>query len=267
MFRLHDNHVHSYYSPDSNQPLIPYIEKAIELGCKYFLVTDHLDFNFCNKGEDWHSDYDKQKAELDELTYIYGDKIELLQGIEIGYKKEYINAIKSIIEHHHFNVVNFSIHDYDGINFYYKEEFEKYGIDKTLNLYFDLYIEALNSGVDFDVICHIDYGFKTAHFADKNLKLSDYNDKIETILKLVIEKNKVLEINTKVQEGISDDTNVRFLLSKYYELGGREISISSDSHELERYLSNFDHYVEIAKSIGFDHLCYFVKRVKHHYSI
>lgn len=267
MFKIHDQHVHTEYSPDSSQKIIPYIEKAISLGCKYFIVTDHMDFDFLAKGEDWHADYDKQAIELNTLKEIYKDKIEIMQGVEIGYKKKAIQGFKDLVNSHDFNIVNISIHDHDGINFYYGEEFVKYGLKDTINLYFDLYIEALQTDLDFDVVCHIDYGFKSAHFADPSIHISEYDDRITKILSLIIQRDKVLEVNTKVQEGINDDSNIIYILKKYYEMGGRNLSVSSDAHDLDRYYSNLDKYIQIAKEIGFDHLCYFVKRKRYEYKI
>ena len=79
--------------------------------------------------------------------------------------------------------------------------------------------------------------------------------------------NKALEINTKVQEAINDINHTKYLLSLYRQMGGEKVTLSSDAHSKERYLSNFDYYKNIIKECGFNYLVYFVKQKEYHYSI
>ena len=57
---LHDQHVHSYYSFDSEQPIEEYLIKAKEIGLDYFILTDHCDLNYLDKGEDVFFDIKKE---------------------------------------------------------------------------------------------------------------------------------------------------------------------------------------------------------------
>lgn len=54
---LHDQHLHSKYSHDSNEELINYIEIANRMGCKYFVTTEHFDLDLVINHEDWIVDY------------------------------------------------------------------------------------------------------------------------------------------------------------------------------------------------------------------
>ena len=157
---LHDQHLHTEYSEDSKAKIEDYIAKAIEAGCSYFVMTDHLDFDVAERGKTWIADYKKQKEELNILQNKYN--IKLLQGIEIGYKTQYKEEIKSIANSLDFDVINLSIHDYKKLDFYWDEPFIDNGAKEMVKLYLDLYIEAIKSDIPYQVVCHIDYAYKSA---------------------------------------------------------------------------------------------------------
>ena len=157
--KIFDQHVHSYYSFDSEQSIEGYIEKAISLDLSYLVLTDHFDLNYISSGKDIDFDINAQQKELDLLQVKYPN-IKLLKGIEIGYVKSELNRISNILSENHFDLVNYSVHEGGNIDFYYPEQFKEHGIEKTLDLYFETLLEALNANVDFDVFCHFDYGFK-----------------------------------------------------------------------------------------------------------
>lgn len=271
-FALHDQHIHSSFSSDSKQELSFYIDKAIELGCKYYITTDHLDFNICNSHIDWVADYKEQRKYLDFLkkTKYKDNDIELLLGIEVGYKAkdnlDYQKRINKILKDNDFDLINLSVHDYKDVDFYFYDNYEKYGLDEIMKIYFNMELDAINE-MDFDCLCHIDYAFKTIKMNNNDVKIDKYEDYLIRIFKSLIEKDKALEINTKVQEAINDDEHVRYLLRLYKKCGGKLLTLSSDAHELKRYESNFDYYKQIIKEEGFDYLCYFVKRKRYLYKI
>lgn len=264
--RIHDQHVHSKYSMDSNQELEPYIQKAIELGCKYFVTTDHVDFDLVEHHINWSVDYASLKAELKKLQYQYPN-ITLLLGIEMGYRKDHLEDIDAQLKKEQYDVVNLSIHDNAYADFYWEKYFIKYGIDNLMNVYFDEMIEATSTFLDYDVLSHIDYGFKTIYFINHQYKISKYENKIKEVMKNIIQYQKALEINTKVQEAIHDDTHTRYLLQLYKSLGGEKLTLSSDAHSVERYQSSFEHYKKIIKECGFHYLVYFIKRKEYIYYI
>ena len=262
---LHDQHVHSSYSVDSTQPVSAYYNYAKKLGCSYFVTTEHIDFDMKPDGKDWLVDFDSLIRDLNDLSMDGGPKP--LLGVELGYQKKYIDRLNSIASSHNFDLINLSIHDSGECEYYFKDDYLNYGIDTVMNIYYNQMLDAVTCFDNFDVLSHMDYAYKTIYKMDHKYKMEDYNEIITKILKKLIEKGKALEINTKVQGAFTDDSHLVYLLKLYYSLGGRKITISSDAHKLERYLESFDKYKELAKSIGFTYLCYFVKRVEYHFPI
>lgn len=258
---IFDQHVHSEYSFDSSQSIKEYLDKAQRLSLDYFVLTDHFDFNYLGSGKDLDFDISVQQKELKKIQSDY-PKIKILYGIEIGYVKSEIERIKKIIENYKFDLINFSVHENGEMDFYYQDGFIKNGLRDTLKNYYKTILESLNNFDDFDVVCHIDFGFKTAYLIDNSLKLRDFEEEVSDILRLIIKKDKTLEINTKVQEFINDE-HTKYLLKLYKNLGGKNLTLSSDAHKLDRYMNNFDHYISLIKGAGFDHLNYFIARKRY----
>ena len=88
---LHDQHVHSSYSEDSNELLENHYNEAKKFGCKYFVTTEHIDYMPSMSGYDWLCDFDKLIQNLEELKKLNGP-IPLL-GIEMGYRADYLDKI------------------------------------------------------------------------------------------------------------------------------------------------------------------------------
>lgn len=262
---IHDQHVHSYYSFDSEQRIEEYLEKTRELGLSYFVLTDHCDLNYLDKGDDIFFSLENQEKELNLLQTKYKD-IKLLKGIEIGYKQSELERIYKIINSTAFDLINFSLHESDQIDYYFEKDFEKRGIKETLKLYFLRELEAVTNFNDYDVFCHIDYGFKTAYLADKSLRISDYKETLTKILKTIIKNNKALEINVKVQSVMPKEHTV-YLFTLYKKLGGKYLTLSSDAHQVSDFRKDFDKYITLIKTCGFTELVYFVNRKKHLFKI
>ena len=81
---------------------------------------------------------------------------------------------------------------------------------------------------------------------------------ITEILKTVIADNKGIEINTSsYRYGIDDLTPSRDILKLYKELGGRILTIGSDSHKKEHLGAFIDKTKDELKSLGFKEFCTF----------
>ena len=206
-------------------------------------------------------DIKKQKEELDRLQKKY-PVIHILQGIEMGYKPIDLKRMNEVVENNHFDVVNFSLHETDGIDYYRQEPFKEKGIKEMLNFYFKQILEMVTVFDNYDILCHIDYGFKTAYLIDNSVSINEFEDIVSQIMRIIIQKDKTLEINTKVQ-GMLPIEHTLALLRIYKELGGKNISLSSDAHKVDRFCADFDKYISIIKEAGFDHLDYFIDRKRH----
>lgn len=261
---LHDQHLHSSFSCDSEASLKEYYQISKILGCSYFITTEHLDYDITMLKCDWIVNVKELRSTLNKIEEPNGPKT--LLGIEVGYRKEYIEAINKVLNSEHFDLINLSIHDSGEIEYYFADGFKLMGIKKVMQIYYQQMLEAVTNFDTFDVLSHLDYAFKTAYKIDSTYNfLSDQNE-IEAILKVLIQKGKVLEINTKVQKDLPVE-HLKQFLTLYKNLGGTKLTLSSDAHQTNRYLDGFNQYSTIIKSLGFDYLCYFINRKEYHFDL
>ena len=94
----------------------------------------------------------------------------------------------------------------------------------------------------------------------KNIR-TDYADIIDEILKLLIEKEKGLEVNSAgLKYGLPFAHPHPDVLKRYRELGGEIITIGADAHKPEHIAYDFAKAEEILKSCGFKYYTEFFEQ-------
>ena len=92
------------------------------------------------------------------------------------------------------------------------------------------------------------------------MRYSRQREMIEEILKQVIKDGKGIEINTSYHRyGLKDMTPSRDILKLYRELGGKIITIGSDSHKKEHLGAYIDEAKDELRKLGFQYYCTFEK--------
>jgi len=87
-------------------------------------------------------------------------------------------------------------------------------------------------------------------------------DIIDEILKVLIDKEKGLELNTGgIKKGMKDFHPCMDILKRYRELGGEIITIGSDSHDTAHIAEHFDRAAEVLQACGFRYYTVFEKRL------
>lgn len=111
---------------------------------------------------------------------------------------------------------------------------------------------------NYSVLAHMDL---VRRYLDKEVDLFEYSkDKIMKILKKVIADNKGIELNTSsVRYEINGFTPSIEILKLYHELGGKIITIGSDSHKPEHLGFHIKESKKLLKDIGFTQFCTFDK--------
>lgn len=270
-----DNHVHTYFSTDSDTPMEDMLKTAIEKGFSSICFTDHMDYNFPSEDDtpEFLLDVEPYFEELKRLNEKYGGKIKIRQGIELGLKKDCLDKCLSLTKEYPFDFVIGSTHLVDNIDPYYdtfwSDTPEKSGILR----YYETTLNNVNLGADFDVYGHIDYiirytpkmkQLKSQGLSDDtyiNRLTSDSMDIIEQILKTLIYNGKGIEINTAgFKYGLGHPNPHEKILKLYCELGGEIITIGSDAHECKHLAYDFEKVPEILKKCGFRYYSEFTGR-------
>ena len=245
---IYDHHVHTHYSSDCSELMEYYFVKAKSLGLNKVCFTDHIDFEvpYLNY-KDRIYDVAKARDEIKELGEKYS--IKGLLGVEMGYRVEFEERVRNYLENNHFDVVMLSIHQ--DCDYSFSKITRHYSVDRAAQIYFKALNNLLDSEIDFDILTHIDFFFR---YIDRKEEYLNYASEYTKVLKKLIKLDKILEINTGSIKYFGNYDFYEFVLKIYKNLDGKNISVGSDSHELESYKLNFDKVFSLLKAYGFDEI-------------
>jgi len=242
--------------------------QAKALGLSSLCFTDHMDYKFPSKRHTVEFLFSAEEyfSAIEKLRDKYPD-FPLRAGVELGLKRDVLPQCLSLTRNHAFDFVIGSTHLVDDIDVYYPEYWEAQGETRGISRYYEVTLENIQMGFDFDVYGHLDYiirncpAIKTAREAgtvreDFFQKYYEINREIiAEILRCLISHGKGIELNTGgFKYGLGHPNPHETILSLYRDLGGELITVGSDAHE-ERHLAyDFSKVPEILRHCGFS--CY-----------
>lgn len=253
-----DQHTHTMYSFDSSQDLEDSIQAAINAGIEHLAFTDHWDFHATSKGNNNEFEVEKRNEHIEELKEKYKEKIHLLRGVELGIQPATIELNREFLNQHHFDYVIGSVHAMDEKDIYSEQPIESFGVPEYRRYYENIY-EAVLGTKGINTLGHIDYldRYMKARGAEIP-EFSTYEEIIEKILKLLIERNVALELNTAgLRSGLPYVHPKPETLQKYHELGGKLLTIGSDAHNASRIGYGIEEAIEQIKKCGFEEIYYY----------
>ena len=210
-----DTHVHTNYSFDSDMKIPEIIARLEELKLKYVTLSDHVEFAYQYPEEVIHR-LEMRNEEIDKLQKK--TKLKIIKAIEVSephlYKAE-LEAVRNEIE---LDCVIGSIHHLLGVP-----------LKKVAHIHniYDIYLDSLINMVtdsDIDIVAHLDYIKKY------NMQQEFNNEQLTTLLKEIIDRNLLLEVNTHTKH-MDEHYPSNSILEQYAELGGKRVSIGSDAHK------------------------------------
>ncbi|SMB83435.1 histidinol-phosphatase (PHP family) [Desulfonispora thiosulfatigenes DSM 11270] len=258
---LIDQHVHTDFSPDSNTSMENMVKRAIELGLKEITFTDHVDYDYPDiDGVLFEVNYDKYMEEMAKLKNRYPE-IEILMGVEVGYQPHLNERIDKLIKSYPFDFVIGSIHICDGLDLYTGDFFK----GKTQKGSYLRYLENVKNCVqnfdNCDIFGHLDVIIRYGDFKNKDLRYEEFQESIDEILKLVIKKDKGIELNTSgIRYNLADMHPQKGILEKYHDLGGKILTLGSDAHNTRDLCAGFKNATQELKNIGFTKVTKFKAR-------
>lgn len=261
---LCDTHLHTEFSFDSTEPPQKILQRARELGIKHLAVTDHIDIGSYTNPKP--IDLDKYFEVLTGLGKEYPD-IGLSVGIEIGFTAQNAAENKAIIDSHNFDCVINSVHEVNGEDCYFVDYFNDKDQHRAYLDYFKLVRQSLDAPYYYSTVGHMGYVVRNAPYPRPIYDYADFKDILDDILLTVIQKNKILEINSSIAADRDLSIPTAQTLARYYDLGGRLISFGSDAHSTARLGDGYRRVAGIAKSIGFKHFTVVKNRQMQHLTI
>lgn len=254
-----DQHTHCNFSTDSNTLPESMIQGAIEKGISHLCFTDHMDLDFPGSTKEQPlfefsaPDYFNTLLPLKEACR---EKFSLGIGIELGLRpgREDLNqSMHQLLADYSFDFVLGSIHLLENADPYYESFWTNRSAKDVLVEYFNTMLTCLQEYNNFDSLGHLDYLIRyiPAAFGEKDYVYQEFAEVIDEILKILIARNKALEINTAgLIKGLSCFHPKLEVLKHYLELGGELLTIGSDAHTPDKIGTAFLKTEELLRTCG-----------------
>ena len=266
-----DMHMHTWFSTDSEACPCDMADEAVRKGLKTICFTDHFDKDDLEWGEEGIFDVDAYFVEMQKLQEEYAGKLNIRIGIELGLRTYLKDYYEELTKKYPFDFVIGSVHnvpykkDAEGNILYTDPAAEKLFTDRTdkeaYRLMMETTLENVRTSDCFQTLGHLDYVVRYGKSRQKEYSYTDYADIIDEILKLLIEKEKGLEVNSAgLKYGLPFAHPHPDVLKRYRELGGEIITIGADAHKPEHIAYDFAKAEEILKSCGFKYYTEFFEQ-------
>lgn len=265
---LADYHVHTEFSDDSTYPMEQVVKDAIALGLDELCLTDHVDYGV---KVDWDSggeiryrngeplanvDYPRYLAEIERVRQLYNGQITVKAGLEFGVQVHTIPQFEALFRRYPFDFIILSIHQVEDKEFW-TQDFQAGRSQREYNeRYYEEMLRVVRLYKNYSVLGHMDlikrYDQAGIYPFEKVRPL------IAEILKIAISDCRGIEVNTSFHRyGLSDSMPSTELLRLYRDLGGKIVTIGSDSHSPSHLGTYLQKAKEQLSALGFQHFCTF----------
>ena len=249
---MRDQHCHTIYSPDASKESTfeAYIKSAEKKGLSHLTFTDHVDYEANAKIFDQIPDFTAFENALKAVQK--NTNVKLQMGVELGYQPHVLDRMNALVKAHDFGLVILSVHYVKGFDPYDGSLFKGRSLVDALKLYFETVLEAIQAFDDFQILAHIDYVFRYLDNGLEGVNFDHFSSILDAIFKTLIKKNKVLEVNTApYRKSYAVSEPVYALIKRYYDVGGRLISLGSDAHHPNDLTADFKQAAKRLQAIGF----------------
>ena len=275
-----DYHLHSEFSDDSTELMKTQIKQAIKLGVDEICFTEHVDYGIKRDFDDTRGietkvyhidgeditcilsncDYPNYFKKLHEMKTEYSNQISIKQGLEFGVQSHTINEYNLLFDKYkdELDFILFSMHQVND-----KESWNQEAqYDKTQKQYNDEYYEEILKCIkvykNYSVLAHLDMIVRYDLNGPYPFKYEE--EIIREILKIAINDNKGIEVNTSsYRYHLKDTTPSIDILKLYKELNGQIISVGSDAHKKEDLGAHIKETYDLLRDLGFEYVCTFDK--------
>ena len=264
-----DYHVHTSYSDDSEYPMEEVVKDAISFGLDEICFTDHVDYGVKRDWDDPRGmtyrrggagepermalanvDYPRYATEIAALREKYKDQITLKMGIEFGIQTHTIPQYEKLFSVWPFDFIILSVHQVEDKEFW-TQDFQRGRTQEEYNLrYYEEILALVQEYHHYSVLGHMD--LITRYDKAGIFPFEIIRPIIKEILKTIIADGKGIEVNTSCHRyGLNDLTPSTDILRLYRDLGGRIITIGSDSHRKEHLGAYLTETISALKAIGY----------------
>lgn len=266
MTRIFDSHIHSEFSHDSTAKLSDICLFAKMRGASGITVTDHCDMHKITALSDMEHIKNSVKS-------THGDfEIKVMSGMELGDGFTNVELSAEAARSEDFDFILCSCHAFATMRTVTDKfqrgdfNFFKNADDEILSAFLTRYYDNLvfsAEKLDYDSLAHITFPFRYINGLAERYKYrpENYMNKIEAVLETAVARRKAIEINTSgLMTNWGEFMPNRDILKKYFDMGGRLVTLGSDAHKPEFVTGGIKEAISILREIGFQEYFYYEKR-------
>lgn len=257
-----DFHVHSHCSPDAVPAMDEIAKAALRERICELAITDHYDFRQKGLETGWIFKTNEYFEEFHRIKKKHEGRVALRSGVEIAQPHLHPELSKKFVRGNEFDFVLGSVHNLKNDEEAHILTRRRYFEPETL---FRDYFEEVEGTIlwgEFDSLAHITYPerYIFAH-TNKRVDFSNLKKELSYILRLLVQNNKGLEVNTSgLRRPLNKLSADEYILSLYKKLGGEIVTIGSDAHETGDLGAGFSIAAAALKNVGFSKYATFEKR-------
>lgn len=264
---LADYHVHTAFSDDSAYPLEDVCRDAVARGLTEICITDHVDYGVksdageppirLENGEPvTNVDYPRYFAALEAARGQWAPELHVAHGLELGVQMCTLDAYRRLLDtwRDHMDFAILSIHQVDNREFW-NGDFQRGRTQAEINdAYYQELLHVVGAFKDYAVLGHLDLIRRYDPFGA--YPFERVRDLVAEILRAVIESGHGIEVNTSgIRYGLGCFQPADEVLALYRDLGGRIVTVGSDSHKPEHLGAHLTRAQDLLRSLGFTHVC------------
>jgi histidinol-phosphatase (PHP family) len=184
----------------------------------------------------------------------------LLLGLEIGLTVNTRAVARKTASDPRLDFCVGAVHLCNGYDMFFSSFWEQGGSPKDImGSYLKYIITVIDKCDFFDSLGHIDYPSRYCPFIEKDIKYDDFKALYNEIFTALLDKGKIMELNTDRINCPVATENLFEIFRGYYRLGGRYVTLGSDAHHQGYIGKNFGIALRLAENIGLKPV-YYVQR-------
>ena len=251
---MFDYHMHSRVSFDGHNTGLEMALAAREKGLKEICFTDHIDYL---EGTNMVFDTDVYNAEYNTLE-VPGLKIR--RGMEYGITPDNQEQFKMDLLRRPFDFVIGSVHLVDNEDVYLEPYWVGRDVNEAIPRYLEETLKCVSVHTDYDVLGHLTYISKAhGNPGNKLIRYEDHREVIDAILAELVRHDKGMEVNTSGIDRCGGPLPTMDIIRRFHDLGGRIVTVGSDSHNTDRVGQYTYEMAQQVKEI-FGYVCTFENR-------
>lgn len=224
-----DYHIHTVQSADCDAPIRASCEAAIRFGVTEVAFTDHIEHEPADMSFGYYN-YDAYMSDLHSAREEFADRLVVLAGAEVDFNRRIASDVEDFLSKHEFDFVIGSVHYGDAGEIIFPEYFDNHSLDDVFIPYYEEIHAAVETGW-FDSIGHVDLPKRYAPARAGSYDPLNYEVELSTIFRSMIHQEMSLEINTSgMRQAPKSSMPGPQIVALYARLGGRLITVGSDSH-------------------------------------